>query len=185
MSACRRRCRPLWEGVAPVILNEPTPSAALPNRDQFLELIRLLGKCHAPYLVAATVLAEDLRIVDDLRREMGSFLDDMVTLARTQKYPLPESFVADARRELHEMGQLPKRLELGLLLSEETQKCCGRQAVPILALALFQVAQWMEYGASWLESVDRLRTQVDALLGDRFPGFEKSFLAGSDPAIRG
>lgn len=154
-----------------VILNEPIHSAALPNREQFLELIQLLWKCHAPYLVAATMLSEDLRIVGDLRREMGSFLDDMVTLARTQKYPLPESFVADARRELREMGQLPKHLELGLLLSEETQELCGRQAVPILALALFQVAQWMEYGASWLESVDRLRMQADALLGARFPGF--------------
>ncbi len=140
-------------------------SAPLPNQEQFLELIRLLWECHEPYLVAATVLVEDLVIVDDLRKEMGAFVDDMVTLARAGKYSLPEAFVADVRQELHEMGQLPKRLELGLLFCKETQKRCGRQAVPILALALFQVARWVEYGTEWLESVDRLRIQADALIG--------------------
>ncbi len=149
-------------------------SSTRPNRDQFLDLIRLLDQCADPYLVAATVLAEDLRIVDDLRREMGVFLDDMVTLARTQKYPLPESFVTDARREVREMGQLPKRLQLRLLFSPETLHSCGRQAVPILALALTLVAQWVEYGTSWLESVDRLRIQVDGLLGESLPVLDRN-----------
>lgn len=145
-------------------------SVAVNEREQFYELVRLLGACADPYSVAAAVLAEALGIVDELRQEMNAFLDDFVALARMEHVSLPEAMVTEVRQDLHQMGQLREQLDLRLLFSTETRERCGRQAVPVLALTLWRVGNWVDFGVDWLASVDRLRIQVDALLGDRLGG---------------
>ncbi len=57
-----------------------------------------------------------------------------------------------------------QRLRLDRLLSAETQEQCGRCAVPLLAIALFQVWSRLEVFYQWLESADDLPMRLDARL---------------------
>ena len=134
------------------------------RRERLFALVDLLGQCAEPHGVAARLMAQLLGTVDELRREMGELLDDMVTLARWDRHELPEADVAAVRCDLHEMGQLRQRLELDCLFCAETRQRCGRYAVPLLAVALVTVWNRVEVATEWLESADELRVRIDALL---------------------
>ena len=136
-----------------------------PDREQFLELVRLLGECAEPYSVTAAMLVDQLAMVEELRQEMDAFLNDVLQLAELQEVMLPEATIAELQQDLFEMGRVRECLDLPVVFSAQTRERCGNHAVPVLALLLFQLWNWVEYGATWLESVDRLRIQVDALLG--------------------
>ena len=134
------------------------------------------------------VLGELLGEVEELAQELGSFLDDLVTLGRAQKCQLPEADVREMRADLHELRQL--RGELAVLFTAETRRRCGVGAVPLLAAALCNAWNWVELPGDWLECVDRLRIRADALRGrlsrhrrlDRHRARRRSEAAGTPPA---
>ncbi len=73
----------------------------------------------------------------------------------------------DSRRQL---ARLRQRVELDGLFDSQTRQRCGRYAVPLLALTLFQVSIRVEMACEWLESTDQLRILLDAWLHRRLAG---------------
>lgn len=141
------------------------------KREQFFELVDLLGSCPEPYLVAGHLMVDALGIADELRQEMGHFLDDMILLARREKVSLPEADISALRQDVHQLGQLRERYGLDLLFSHKTRDSCGRQAAPLLAMALLLVENQVTYGTEFLERVEGYRSILDAVLpSDRFSG---------------
>ncbi|MCP4060544.1 MAG: hypothetical protein GY738_25290 [Pseudoalteromonas sp.] len=130
-------------------------------RELFHGLIKILIESGEPFLVAARLISRFLTEAEDLRQEVGGVLVDMVMLAREEGDPLPIPGMKSAWRDLHELGRLRQRLQLDRLLSAETQEC-GLYAVPLLAIALFQVWSRLEVFYEWLEGADDLPMRLDA-----------------------
>ncbi len=133
-------------------------------RELFHGLIKILNESGEPFLLAARLISGFLAEAEDLREEVGGVLVDMVRLARLEGDPLPVPGMKAAWRDLHDLGRLRQRLELDRLLSVETQEQCGLFAVPLLAIALFQVWSRLEVFYEWLEGADDLPMRLDARL---------------------
>ncbi len=141
-----------------------------PERELLFGLIKLLDESGEPFVMAARLMIELLGDAEEVCHEMGEVLGDMERLARLEKQALPAADLSAVRRDLEEMGRLRQRLELDRLFTAETRESCGRHAVPLLALTLFQVWSRVEVFGDWLESADLFRLRVDALLHHRRSG---------------
>ncbi len=131
-------------------------------RELFHGLIKILTESGEPFLLAARLISRLIAEVEDLREEVGGVLVDMVRLARLEGDALPMPGMKSAWRDLHDLGRMRQRLRLDQLLSAETQEQCGSCAVPLLAIAMFQVWSRLEVFYQWLEGTDDLAMRLDA-----------------------
>ncbi len=70
--------------------------------------------------------------------------------------------VKETWQDLRDLGRLGQLLQLDRLFSIETEERCGRYAVPLLAIALFQVWSRLQVFYEWLEVSDDLPMRLDA-----------------------
>lgn len=151
------------------------------QRRLFFGLVDLLAVCPDPYPVAYELLRETLVDIEALHRELGAFADDLVTVARAKRIQIPEDHIKEIRLDLARMAQEPRRA--GVLFRHETRERCGRAAIPLLASAIISAQNWVEFANEWLESIDRLRIQVDAIVG-RLSGSCRADRQDSRPCSR-
>lgn len=134
-----------------------------PERRIFHAFIEILSSCPDPYLLARELLVPMFEDLEELRIEIGAFVDDLVTLCRVEGTPLPEALIEEIRSDLATMQELPKKL--GELLTDETKRRCGKAGGPLLVGAIIVCNNWMEFASDWLDSAERLRIRTDVVLG--------------------